>query len=93
MTERARRREQPVLTTGILEDDDQVMGWAGRTLNLSKGHKALTRRVLELHAKLQATTDQNAWAAYMMLEQAVNDRAAFETLVASAKALGPRTHP
>lgn len=76
-----RRKTPTPLRRKVLEDDDSLAAACGDLLRRDREYRRLTRRVLERQGALRAQVTKPAWATYLRVEEAVNDRAGHELLL------------
>ena len=70
-----RRTAKPRLTPEVLADTEKLGEAIDAVLLADPEHRRATRRILKRQAALHRLVDDAGWAAYLDLEQAVNERA------------------
>ena len=68
------RRDHHTLDHEIVTDDQRLWEILNDVILAVPGYQRKRRKVIKQQEKLRALVDDEAWAAYMKIEQLVNDR-------------------
>lgn len=64
----------PKLTAADLSNESQVLGAVDALLSNGGNYKRMTKHILAGQQRLQSLCDDDAWLAYLDIEQSVNAR-------------------
>jgi hypothetical protein len=70
----ANRSRYPRLRFEIIEDDSAVLSLVDTLFEGNREHAKITRRILGAQQRLQALTGEDAWIAFLDIEQLVTER-------------------
>ena len=77
----ARSHQTPTLTPEIVADDGQLAAAVDELLRTDPGLAKLQAKVVQAQARLRAVLDDEGWAAYLGVDDAVGERLAEAVIV------------